>query len=462
MKAYNPFEKGISELNAEDLICLRSVPESWYIEYKQEISKADAIAKSISAMANTYGGWIFYGIAEESKENSVAGDFLGIDRSEVDAGLQRIRQAIGSLLNPDCHYEAKALYGPCTEIGLSENRAIICVAVPQSIEAPHVHKKGVIYRRISDGSDPTPETDRHMIEKMFRRSDALLTTYKEWLDEDPELSEGEAGSPHIRLMISANPWRMPRSDFRLNIDSAREALGANGGNRTIPFDTFYTTSRGVIARQCSSSDPTYSRLTWNIYKSLSGDISIPLSARTHSISSLRGTLENYKIGDRLTDQLEKAQLLQAKLIDLNLVFYVVTGIIESQRALFKQAGWPCGFRVKVKILNAWRAIPFLDTDFFLSHVERNGIPICLTRYCVNPPGSAPDTFIHVPDNEAEGEEWVKVALQAFRVLIPIAEAFGIPMTDLLAQEPDGKAASHASIYESLMKAGKHSAALSPF
>ncbi len=461
MQTYNPFDKSINELNTEDLNTLRTVTEGWYIEYKQEQSKPEAIAKSISALANSYGGWLFYGIAEESKENSVAGTFIGINRSDVDAALQRIRQSVSSMLSPACRYEAKALYGPSETLSLSADKAIICVAVPQSIEAPHIHKKGLIYRRIADGSEPVAENDRHMIEKMFDRSAKIIENFKEWVAEDPELSKGEAEIPHIRLIISTNPWKMPRSDFQLNIESARCALGANGDvHRTIPFDTFYSSSRGVIARQCNNANPTTSRLTWQIYRSLSGDISIPLNLIENSPKNLSSLFVNYAIGEKLATSLLNAKIDRARLVDLNILFHVISGIIQSQRALLKQAGWPREFDIKVKVINSWRTTPFLDTEFYLKHIEKNGIPLCLTNECINPPGNHPDTFIKIkePPSDDDNDEKVQVTLQAIRAFVPIAEAFGIPLSEIwLNEQNEDSQSNKRTIYEDLIRAGKNAA-----
>lgn len=459
MPHYNPFEESIHELVTDDLNALRAVTEGWYIEYKQELSKSDAIAKSISALANSYGGWVFYGIAEESKENSVAGVFHGIDRSEVDAGLQRIRQSVASSLTPACHYEAKALYGPSESLNLDANKAIICVAVPQSIEAPHIHKKGLIYRRVADGSEPVAENDRYMIEKMFERAKVVAEEFKEWIADDPELSKGEAENPHVRIIISSNPWKMPRPKSLLNIESARTAFGADGNvHRTLPFDTFYSTSRGVVARQCANYDPTTARPAWQIYNSLSGDISLPLKLIARNGQNFEHVFLRYKHGSEIANLFIESKIQEANFVDLNQLFHIVTGVIQSQRALQKQAGWPCEFHIKIKISNAWRVIPFLDTKFYLEHVKKNGIPICLTDECLNPPGTRPDTFIKIKDHPEISDEAVVTALQAISCFIPIAEAFGIPLREIFRNKNEDEEVEQ-SIYTSLMNAGIHAASL---
>ncbi|WP_339439649.1 AlbA family DNA-binding domain-containing protein [Pseudomonas sp. EA_15y_Pfl1_P104] len=459
MNYYNPFNTSIDDLTTNDLVALRTVTEGWYIEYKQELSKSEAIAKSISALANSYGGWVFYGIAEESKDNSVAGEFHGIDRCDVDAGLQRIRQAVANSLSPACHYEAKALYGPNKNINLGADKAIICVAVPQSIEAPHIHKKGSIYRRVADGSEPVAENDRYMIEKMFDRSKAVAEEYKEWIADDPEFSEGETGNPHVRIMISSNPWKMPRPQTYLNIEKARTALGADGNvHRYLPFDSFYSTSRGVVARQCAGYDPTSSRPTWNIYYSLSGDISIPLKLIKRHGMQFQYIFSAYKFGEKIATEFEKYKLIEANFVDLNQLFHIVTGIVQSQRALQKQAGWPCEFHVKIKIYNAWHTIPFLDTKFYVEQIQKNGIPVCLTDECLNPPGTRPDTFLRVKDHPNIDDEQVVAALQAFSCFTPIAEAFGIPLKEIIVSQDDNDS-TEDSVYQSLINAGVHASSL---
>ncbi len=39
------------------------------MEYKRQEVNARSLAKSLSAFANTYGGWLFLGVEEQSKDN---------------------------------------------------------------------------------------------------------------------------------------------------------------------------------------------------------------------------------------------------------------------------------------------------------------------------------------------------------------------------------------------------------
>ena len=59
MNYYNPFDVPFSLITTESLKTLCDVSEGWYVEYKEKVPNPSSIAKSISAFANTYGGWLF-------------------------------------------------------------------------------------------------------------------------------------------------------------------------------------------------------------------------------------------------------------------------------------------------------------------------------------------------------------------------------------------------------------------
>lgn len=129
---YSPFSKGLRELDPDDLSVLTNTSEGWYVEYKRELPNANSIAKSISAFSNTYGGWLFYGVQEQSQGEPVAFSFPGISLTDLEPSLHRIRQAISTLVAPSPHFEARILHGPCPSIGLESERGIICIRIPRS------------------------------------------------------------------------------------------------------------------------------------------------------------------------------------------------------------------------------------------------------------------------------------------------------------------------------------------
>ncbi|MEE4697398.1 RNA-binding domain-containing protein [Pseudomonas alliivorans] len=455
MLSFSPFNKSVNDLDALDLAALTLVTEGWYVEYKQEVPKSESIAKSIAAMANSYGGWVFYGVKEESKENSVAGQFVGVDATLADASLQRIRHAVAGALSPDCHYEVKVIFGPCIEIGLEESKCIICIAIPQSIEAPHVHSKGVIYRRISDSSDPVAETDRYMIEKMFQRSKSTIDEFEKWVKLDPELSERESSWPCLKLMIVPNIRDAPRKEFALSVDVIKSALNKTEGRKAcVPFETIYTFASGFVARQCASSDPTTASLTWKFYGDLSSEVIIPLQSVNESIAGLMDSFQSFEQGAEFVRLLEQNRVQSAKVVNLSILYTLIMGLVEAQREIFQQAGWPKSFHVKAKLLNVWRTIPFVDCEFYIDFLKRHGVPVSLTKQITSPPGFHPDTFALVKDFEDIASGSDLVMFQTAWCFMPIAEAFGIPLRHLLLERsPDNGEDTRTFILTQLSDAG---------
>ena len=452
---FDPFNKSPDDLNANDLLALKNVREGWYIEYKQEVPKSDSIAKSISAMANSYGGWVFYGIKEESKENSVAGEFPGVSISEADSSLQKIRQAVANALSPSCHFETFLLKGPCEEIGLTENKCIICVAIPQSIEAPHIHSKGVIYRRVADGSEPVAETDRYMIEKMFQRNEFLIKKFKDWIDDDFDLSDVESDAPFLRLLIAPNIWRAPRSQFKINIDTIMKTLNSHDGRRTgIPFDTIYSSTTGVIARQCTNNDPTSANLTWQFYEDLRSEVLIPLAWCRGDTNYIYNGLRKSKHVREFTDLLDATASKTITVVNLSMLHNLLAGIVESLRAILKEAQWPQSFYIKAKITNISRTIPFFDSNFFIEHLRKNGIPVSLTKSSIAPSGKHPESFDFIDSNTDTEDEHVQAMIQATRCFIPISEAFGLPFRHMLNESIKNKSSNeHNALFEQLIETG---------
>lgn len=454
--SFNPFNKSVSDLTTEDLVILKQVTEGWYVEYKQEVSSAKVIAKSISAFANTYGGWIFYGIAEQSKENSVAGEFPGIANDQLDQELQKIRQAVAGSINPACHYDHIVITGPAPELGLEADHSVIAIHIPESKKAPHIHASGCIYRRVSDGCEPAPEKDRHIIESLFKKSQETILEYKEWQDSDPEFSEPEESVTYVRLMIQPNLWDTPASNFHLSTEKAREIFAQSQGKIShIPYDTIHSTSSGVIARQCDDRGSSTLGMTWTIYGDLSSEILIPLSKYIGTPKDLKYHLRHYSHSREFAEALINSNNHECRIVDLNSLFNIIMSVVEIQRSFQSAAGWTNDFHIKTKILNAWRTIPYLDIGFVVNAFSSYGIPVCLRKIMTSPTGYGPDTFKKVkstPDVDYQAD----VTLQTTFAFLPIAVAYGIPFQEFITHE---NRAEEAPFFVQLREAGERSKAI---
>jgi predicted HTH transcriptional regulator len=149
MHSFSPFQKPFDEISAADLAVLKTTVEGWCIEYKQSQSNTSTIAKSISAFANTYGGWLFYGVEEDKEGKRTAGAFPGVPLSEVPQYEEWMTQADALHMSPPAFFEHRVLCGPEPAIDLPADRAVIMIHVPAGNDAPYVHSSGRIYRRVS-------------------------------------------------------------------------------------------------------------------------------------------------------------------------------------------------------------------------------------------------------------------------------------------------------------------------
>jgi hypothetical protein len=425
---FNPFAKDLKTLVAADLSVLRDVPEGWYIEYKREVPNANSIAKSVSAFANTYGGWLFYGIEENSKEEPVAGSFPGIIRAEVDGALQRIRQAVASQLNPTPHFDCRVVWGDAEQETLAPDRGVICINVPWSPTAPHVHKSGQIYRRVSDGSEPRPENDRHVLHQLFHRGDDIRESYKRWVSRDPEFSKGEEKRPYLRLLFTADLWDDRGSWLDADINEIRQIMGREtGALGAVPFDTVYPSAKGFIARQSRNNDPHNLALTWRLSRSLDSDIVVPLDLHEpDNARTLLPALDGYEHAKAFIQLLEERRYETIRVVDLTPLFTVILGLLNTHKALLERAGWGHGFYVKARLLNVWRTTPFMDVPLVMESFEKFGVPTCLDGSVTAPPGDDPESFFEVPRLDETESDDVRLAIQGLLVFAAIASAFGLP------------------------------------
>jgi len=449
MQPYSPFDKPLADLQTADLRELRQASEGWYIEYKQQTPNAAALAKSLSAFANTYGGWLFLGIQEESKEKPVAGAFPGLSREDVDPTLQRMRKSATDHLNPTPHFETKVFWGPHPEIGLTTDRAVICAWIPRSSSTPHVHKSGKIYRRVADASEPKAETDRFVLDQLWRRSDAIKRYHKDWYCRDPEFSEHEKARPFVRLMLVADRWLERDIWIDSEDDRVRDALAETAGLGSIPFDTVYTCADGFIGRQLSENDPQSLTLTWRLRQNLSSDVIVPMPFyQFGSLEVLAFELDGYCNVDRFIDILGQYRTSTLRIVDLNYLFNILIGVVEIQERLSNLVGWSESYFLKVKLLNSWRTVPYVDIPVVLERFQKQGLPMCLDSIVSRPDGTGPNDYVEIfRHNEIENPNY-RTLIQALLMFSPLALSYGIPF--LIREDDEGTVRLY---YDELQEAG---------
>jgi len=435
---YNPFKCELSELKTEDLVTLKSVAEGWYVEYKSDIVKSKNIAKSLAAFANHYGGWLFYGIAGTTDGSNFAGSFPGIQSSEVRVCLENIRNAAKDSINPCPYYDYKVLNGPSDEIGLSGDRSVIVVLIPSGSDAPYIHSDGRIYRRVADASDPKPETDRFILDHLWQRRQQAHEKLKAFLEQRP--LKGEEVMSFAHLFLSVDPLGIGGHRINLTFDRFKELMAnpkSYGMSIGIPFDNFFTTSDGIICRQVGINDPYRLLLTFKYNLDASAQISIPISST--SIFELvefgfrkDNMLNGYEQANNILRLLKEQRYRSGQLLDINNLFFIITAVLGQYKKLLDESKVGGQIYTKAVLENIWRRIPFLDTQEYIRHVERNGFPLIQSDESFAPPGNTFDSLgviTPVVIHEENGEMAItqQRMLEASSIMDSIANALGIPI-----------------------------------
>ncbi len=112
------------------------------LEFKRQLSAASRIARTLAAFANTSGGILLIGIADDGKIKGVSSEFKEVEK--IEAATDRLIQPALSV-----SYETLS----------PDGRIVLIVTVPESTEKPHYliddSGKRTIYVRARDKSIPT-------------------------------------------------------------------------------------------------------------------------------------------------------------------------------------------------------------------------------------------------------------------------------------------------------------------
>lgn len=421
---YTPFDKDLDDVLPEELDTLLEVHEGWYVEYKSEAPNNRALAKSLSAFANQYGGILFIGIATHNN-STVPGSFPGILNSTVDATLEQLRNCSKDLLNPPVFFATRIFEGPISSIGLRQGYSIIAVRIPQGPDTPYIHNDGRIYRRIADASDPTHETDRATLDLLHDRRNQAYSRLENRILQTPSVSRGEENQPYIHLNILSDPYEIMGHSFPSRMPQFTEVMKGIG----IPFDNIYRSHEGFVSRQIGGNDPYNRLLTWEFSRHCHSLITLPVN-----VISRRG---NHSASLELfLSRCDEMGLGAARILDLNQLLPLALQMVIRHRILAKQANVNGPFYVKIHIENVWRTIPFIDLDGYFQNTVEYGFPLVQdTNLVVPTAGGALNTFISLaerdissevrPDGTINGDNMSGILQDAAKISSHIFMALGI-------------------------------------
>ncbi len=124
-------------------------------QFKADVRNADSLAAEMAAFANSEGGVIFIGVADD-------GSLPGLPNKDV----SRVNQLIS---NTASQHVRSPLTVQTENIPADNNRIIIVLTVPKGIDKPYFDKNGVIW--LKNGSDKRRVNSKEELRRLFQSVD---------------------------------------------------------------------------------------------------------------------------------------------------------------------------------------------------------------------------------------------------------------------------------------------------
>jgi len=377
--SYYPFDNKLENLKGNDLALLRQIAEGWYIDYKVQGLKIPEFAKHLSAFANQFGGWLIIGVSENNDGSRTASEFPGIDKSDVEKISRDIREASAAHINPEVLYEEKVIEGPINEIGLNKGKSIIIIGIPMSLNTPHIHSSGRIYRRLADQSKPKEEVDRYILDDLWKRGNNHRNKKTEFLTKIPRLPDSQSDSPWVHIFFSPSESQLSPS-VKLKFDefsqivtnSDQSILGVHA-----PMQAINTTSDGFIARQIKGNDPSLASLSIRWWHDGSVRLDIPLNA--YDFSSFLDTHEKNKYAKQYCDLACDAGYKQIKIVDYSIFVQAAASLTNCYIHMLNATNDKRDVYSCFSLRNVFHTSPYVDSESFMNRINKFSLPLTMDQ-----------------------------------------------------------------------------------
>ena len=123
-------------------------------QFKAGVTNAESLASEMAAFANTHGGTIFIGVADD-------GSMPGLSQQDV----SRINQLIS---NAASHLVRSPLVVQTENVAVENGRIVIVLTVPKGIDKPYFDKNGVIW--LKTGADKRRVNSKEELRRLFQIS----------------------------------------------------------------------------------------------------------------------------------------------------------------------------------------------------------------------------------------------------------------------------------------------------
>ncbi|SMG51427.1 RNA-binding domain-containing protein [Dethiosulfovibrio salsuginis] len=139
-------------MNLEELLTQIVLGEDSSRQFKVDIKNADSLASEMAAFANTNGGIIFIGVADD-------GSMPGLSAQDVG----RVNQLISNAASHLVHSPLAVL---TENVALENGRIAIVLTVPKGIDKPYFDKNGVIW--LKAGADKRRVNSKEELRRLFQ------------------------------------------------------------------------------------------------------------------------------------------------------------------------------------------------------------------------------------------------------------------------------------------------------
>ena len=421
---YNPFNKPLDELTADDLNVLinNEVTEGYWIEYKSEFQESKKISKSIASFANTFGGWYLVGVKADKTKN-VATDICGFSLTDIPDPIAKLRDSIKSNIDPIPVFHPKL-------IDIGSGRATLIVQIPDNQNTPFINRNGRIYRRVGDSSDPVPENNRNVVDRLVDNGRELVKQFADFCRDERTFSKAEEEQSWVNIFLSPYPLgaierydmlstdgienliQLSQSPIKIHFDDTQEI-----GSGNLPFNSGQIGVGSVILRQVEPSKIAFNSLTAELFADGRAKFFVPLrimmpvleEANIQQLKStqVRQALERIAASDRD----HSSTLL--RFFDIRQLWAIIINLLNFYQKWYGEALEQNNVQVSITMENIWRLVPFCDMDEWGTHVQKFGLP----AQNVN--------FIRIPIEKGKG---IICDYPLWKTVCPfIGEGFGLPI-----------------------------------
>lgn len=382
---FSPFSKHLDAVIGDDLIVLREVDEGWFVDYKSQAIKPVEFGKVLSSFANQFGGWVFVGVEEGPNKSLRAAAFPGIPTADVPQIMVAIREGVAAHVSTPVFFQHKIIDGPVASIGLPDRQSIIILNVSEGENPPYVHSSGRIYRRIADSSEPKVETDRSVLDEMWKRSERITARLKEWI-LDPTEGDPLDGVP-VGYLYLLSDRSHSNYDSGLTFQKFREVITKPGA--MLRLDHVFHTQDGYMARHLMNNNPSGELASLRWFFNGNVRITVPMNVLGHS------TCPPEPIHDELTQMLREQKYERYRVLDMGLWGLVLKELIRQYFQLQEHIGVFGGMVAKVVLKNVWGCIPYLPMQALKAQLNTGGVPVSADGFVMVPQGFTPDSFINL-------------------------------------------------------------------